>query len=221
MIRILIRLARIELSTQSKPDRACARAGWKIGQWQRSMNRRGASRRFQAIAGHHFQCMLAQCGAIRRNQDVAVSLCQFESVNEQPFEIMLDLKCFSSGRTRKSWRIENDRIKFLTSPGEPWQYGSHIIRDEAMIHCWQVVQRKILASPCQILFGKIDVEGACSATCRAHGKRAGVGKAVQQSLRRDMTDVAAILSLIQEQTRRIACAEIYAEFQMPFGGDRL
>ena len=72
---------------------------------------------------------------------------------------MLDLKPFSSGRTRESWRVKNDHVKFLTFPYEAWQHRPHIIRDKAMLDCWKVVKRKILATPRQRLFGKIDVEG--------------------------------------------------------------
>ena len=57
------------------------------------------------------------------------------------------------------------------------------------------------------------------AACSAHGKRAGVSKTVQQVLWCDVTHVAAILSLVQKKTRRIACAEIDAKLQMPFGGN--
>src|SRR5215831_672592 len=111
-------------------------------------------------------------------------------------EIMFDLKRFSSRRTRKSRRIENDRVESFASPGESRQHGSHVVRDKAMVHGWKIVQRKILASAGEILFGKINVERARSATCGAHGERARVSKAIQQSLGRDMTHVTAILSLV-------------------------
>lgn len=51
----------------------------------------------EAIAGHYFQRMLSQCGAIGREQDVAVSLRQIESNNEQFLKIIFNLKRFSSG----------------------------------------------------------------------------------------------------------------------------
>src|ERR1043166_2502141 len=113
---------------------------------------------------------------------------------------MFDLKRFSSRRTRKSRRIENDRVKSFTSPSESRQHGSHVVRDKTMVHGWKIVERKVLASAREILFRKINVEGDRAATCRAHGKRAGVSKTVQQPLWRDMTHVAAILSLVQKQT---------------------
>ena len=59
----------------------------------------GMTRCLEAIARHHFQCMLAHCRAIGRKQDVAVTLCQFERVNQQLFEILFDMECFCSGRT--------------------------------------------------------------------------------------------------------------------------
>src|SRR2546425_2283545 len=97
---------------------------------------------------------------------MAVSLCQTESVNEQAFEIMLDLEDFSSGRTRERGWIKNGGVKSLTFPYQSWQHRSDIIRDEAMLDCWKAVKRKILASSRQILFGKIDVQGSCSDICR-------------------------------------------------------
>ena len=65
-----------------------------------------------------------------------------------------------------------------------------------MAHRWQAIQYKVLASACQRFLGKIDVEGRCSDVGRAHRKGASVGKAVQQALGRDVTDEAAIFSLI-------------------------
>src|SRR5262249_28104726 len=79
----------------------------------------------------------------------------------------------------------------------------------------------ILAAAREILFGQIDVEGACTAGCSAYGKRAGISKAVQQVLWCDMTQVTAILSLVQEEARRITCGEVDSELQMPFGGSGL
>ena len=43
--------------------------------------------------------MFAQSGAISRKQDVAISLCQFEGVDEQFLKIIFNLKRLSSGRT--------------------------------------------------------------------------------------------------------------------------
>src|SRR6266498_173718 len=73
-----------------------------------------------------------------------------------------------------------------------------------MIDGWQIIQRKILASTRQMLLGNINVEGGCAPACRTDRKRAGVGKAIQQSSRRDMADVAAIFSLIEKEARGIA-----------------
>src|SRR2546430_6292925 len=106
----------------------------------------------EAIAAHYFQGMFAQCRAVGREQNMAVSLCQSESVNQQVFEIMFDLKRLSSGRTRKSWRIKNDHVEFLTFPYQPRQDGPDVIRDKAVLNCWKEVEGKILASPSQIVF---------------------------------------------------------------------
>jgi hypothetical protein len=46
------------------------------------MERGGAPCCLEAVAGHYFQRVFAQSGAISRKQDVAVSLRQFEGVNE-------------------------------------------------------------------------------------------------------------------------------------------
>src|SRR5215471_21076136 len=124
------------------------------------------------------------------------------------FEIVLDLERFATRRTRKSWRIENDHVESFASSGEPRQHGSHVIGYEAMVHGWKIVQRKILPSAREILFGQINVEGACTVACSAHGKRAGVSKTVQQVLWCDVTHVTTILSLVQKEARRIACAEV-------------
>src|SRR5437773_2559067 len=93
---------------------------------------------------------------------------------------MFDLKRLSSRRTRESWRIKNDNVKFLTFPYQTWQHRADIIGNKAMLDCWKAVQRKILATAGQRLFGKIDVEGSCSDICRTDRKRAGVGNAVQR-----------------------------------------
>src|SRR6476660_4396269 len=110
---------------------------------------------------------------------------------------MFHLKPFSSGRTRESRRIKNDHVKFLTFPYQTWQHGPDIIRDKAVLDCWKAVQRKILATPRQRLFGKIDGQLSCSDIRRADRKRAGVGKTVYLSLGGNMPNVAAIFSLIQ------------------------
>jgi len=90
-----------------------------------------------------------------------------------------------------------------------------------MLDCAKAVKRKILATPGQRFFGKIDVECNCSDIRRTDRKRAGVGKTVQQPLGRNMPNVAAIFSLIQKQTRRIARREVDSELQMSLGGDGL
>ena len=80
------------------------------------MERAGAARGLESVTSHDLQCMRTQRGAIRRYQDMAVSLCQFEGIDEQLFEIVLNVKRLSSGRTRKSWRIKNNDIKLLPLP---------------------------------------------------------------------------------------------------------
>src|SRR5207302_1724822 len=180
--RLIIRIMTLScahvLLPQSQPNRACARARWEIRELRGPMKCSGAARCFQTITRHHFQRVLAQGRAVGREQDVGVSVCQFESVNKQVFEIMLDLKPFPSGRTRESWRIKNDHVKFLTFPYQTWQHRPDIIGNEAMLDCWKAVQRKILATSRQRLFRKIDVKGSSSDICRTDRKRAGVGKTV-------------------------------------------
>src|SRR5437016_3010281 len=78
---------------------------------------------------------------------------------------MFDLKRLSSGRTRKSWRIKNDHVEFLTFPYQPRQDGPDVIRDKAVLNCWKAVEGKILASPSQIVFRQIDVKGSRSNVC--------------------------------------------------------
>src|SRR6267378_2505879 len=148
------------VSPQAQPDRACARPGWKIRELRRPMKRSGATGRLKAIAGHDFQRVLAQCRTIGRDQYVAVALSQGESVNEQVFEIMLDLKRLSARRTRKSRRIKNNYVKFLTFAHQTRQHCPDIIRDKAMLDCWKAVQGKVRASSRQRLFGKINVQGS-------------------------------------------------------------
>src|SRR6266487_1482997 len=102
------------VSPQAQPDRACAHTRWKIRELQRPMKHGGAMGRLETIAGHDFQCVLAQFSAIGREQHMAVAFCQAESVNEQVLEIMLDLKPLSTRRMRKSRWIKNNHVKFLT-----------------------------------------------------------------------------------------------------------
>src|SRR6266480_6186380 len=152
---------------------------------------------------------------------MSVSLCQFQSINEQLLEIVFDAKHFSSGRPRKGWWVEDNYIKFLAFPCQSRQHRHYIVRDEPVIYRWQAIQRKILASPRQRLLRKINVESGCSYICCADRKRAGIGKTVQQPRGRNMAHVAAIFALIQKQSRGIARPEIDSELQMPLGGDRL
>src|SRR5205085_6395491 len=139
----------------------------------------------------------------------------------QLFEILFDQEPFCSGRTRKRWRIENDCVEFLASSCQTRQHGSHIIRDEAMVDGGEIIQREILASTCQRLLGNIDVESGSASGCRTDRKRAGVRKAVEQSSRRDMAHIAAILSLIQKKACGIARREIDSELQMSLRSDCL
>jgi len=88
---------------------------------------------------------------------VAVSLRQRKRVKEQRFEVVFHLKAFSAGQTRKSWRIQNDSVKFFAFSRQSGQHCAHVVCDEAMIDCWQAVQRKIFAPAGQIFLGKIDV----------------------------------------------------------------
>ena len=65
------------------------------------------------------------------------------------------------------------------------------------------------------------IESSCSYVGRAHRKRAGVGKAIQQSLGRNLTDITAIFSLIGKQAHREARIEVDPKFQTSLGSDRL
>src|SRR5207247_10949984 len=93
----------------------------------------------EAIAAHYFQRMFAQCRAVGREQNMAVSLCQSESVNQQVFEIMFDLKLLSSGSTRKSWRIKNDQVEFITLRYQSRQDGTIVYRDIVVLTCITVL----------------------------------------------------------------------------------
>src|ERR1700757_3508442 len=142
------------------------------------MKRSGATSRFKTVASHDFQCMLAQCRAIGREQYVAVALSQVQSANEQVFEIVLNLKRLSSGGARKCRRIENDYVKFLTFAYQSRQHRPHVIRNKAMLDCWKTIQGKVLASPRQRPVGQIDVQGRSSDICRTHGKLAGIRETI-------------------------------------------
>src|SRR5947208_13616946 len=102
---------------------------------------------------------------------------------------MFDLKRLSSGRTRKSWRIKNNHVEFLTFPYKPRQDGPDVIRDKAVLNCWTAVDGKILASSSQIVIRQIDVKGSGSSVCCIDRKRAGVGKTVKSRLGRNMAHV--------------------------------
>jgi hypothetical protein len=175
----------------------------------------------EPVAGHYFQRMLAQSGAIGREQDMAVSLRQLEGVNEQFLKVFFNMKRLSSGRPREGRRIENDRIKFLPFARESRQHRHHIVRDEAVIDGWQAVQRKILSTPRQRFLGEIDIEGGRSYACRANRKGTGVGKTVQKPLRRDVAHIAPVFSLIDKQAHGIARSEIDPKPEMCLGGDCL
>ena len=165
--------------------------------------------------------MFAQSGAIGREQDVAVSLSQLECINEQFFEIVFNMKDFSSGRTRKGRRIENDHIKFLRLARKPGQYRHCVVGNEGMVGGWQTVERKILSPPRQRFLGKIHIKRGRSNACRANRKGAGVGETVQKSLWRDVAHVAPVFSLIYKEARRIALPEVDSKLEVSLCGDCL
>ena len=185
------------------------------------MKRGGAPRCLETVAGHYFQRMFAQSGAIGREQDVAVSLSQLECINEQFFEIVFNMKRLSSGRTRKGRRIENDHIKFLPLARKPGQYRHYVVGNEAMVDRWQTVERKILSPPRQRFLGKIHIKRGRSNACRANRKGAGVGETVQESLWRDVAHVAPVFPLIYKEARRIALPEVDSKLEVSLCGDCL
>ena len=58
----------------------------------------GASRYFQAIAGHDLEGALAQTEAIRGKQNVRVALGHIQGQDEEFFEIAFDLKRLAAMR---------------------------------------------------------------------------------------------------------------------------
>ena len=97
------------------------------------MESTGAPCCLETIAGHDFQRVLTQCGAIGRYQNMAVSLCQFEGIDEQLFEIVFNVKGFSSGRTGKSWWIKNNDIELFPFSRQSRQHRHDIIGQKVMI----------------------------------------------------------------------------------------
>src|SRR5574338_902720 len=109
---------------------------------------------------------------------MGIALRYSKRTDEQTFEVLLHLKCFSIRRARKSRGIENDGIESFASPDKPRQHRSHVIRYEMVTDRRQVVQREIFATASQIIFGEINVESARSAACRANRERARIGKTI-------------------------------------------
>ena len=136
-------------------------------------------RSLEDMAGHYFERMLSQGRAIGREQNAAVALRQIEGVTEQFLKTTFNLKRLSSGRSRKSWCIENDCIEFLSVARQSRQHRHHVVGDETMIGSWQAVQRKIFPTSRQGFLGEIDIESGRSYIRGADRKGAGIGKTVQ------------------------------------------
>ncbi len=105
----------------------------------------------------------------------------------------------SAGCAGKRRRIENDHIKFLALAREPRQYRYEIVRDKAMIDRRQTIESKILSTPLERFFGKVNIDRSCSDARGANRERAGIGKTIQKALRSDVTHVATIFSLIDKK----------------------
>ena len=90
-----------------------------------------------------------------------------------------------------------------------------------MVDRWQTIQREVLSTARQRFFGKIDIEGVGSDACCANGKRAGIGKTVQEPLWCNVAHIAAVFSLIDENPHRITGPEVDSKLEVSLGRDRL
>ena len=131
------------------------------------------------------------------------------------------MKCVAALCPRERRRIKNDRVEFLSAPRQPPQRRPHIVGDEFMTADWQRIEREISSAPLQRFLGKIDINRLRARRRCRHGERARVGEAIQQPLRRSLSDESAIFPLIHKQSDRIPCPKIDPEFEMMFGRDRL
>ncbi len=82
---------------------------------------------------------------------MAVSFRQRKSIEEQRFEIVFHLKAFSAGRTRKSWRIQNDGVELLAFSRQSGQHCAHVVsfathsyeQDYQQVRrCWRFGQQR-------------------------------------------------------------------------------
>ena len=146
-VQIARALDQISLA-QCQPNRARAPApGWKIRQGRFAME----SRRRAAMALRQKRAMTSrarssQTGAIGRKQDASVALGHLERGQEQPFEIVLDLKRLAAVRARECRRIKNDDVELFALARQARQNLQDIVGEEAMIVRRQPIEGKIFAS---------------------------------------------------------------------------
>src|SRR5947207_7132543 len=118
-------------------------------------------------------------------------------------------------RSRKRWRIENDRVELLAFSLQPRQDGHDVIGNKSMIRSRHGVEREIFAAARERLFRKIDVHRHRAHRCRGNRKRTRVRETVEESLRREIADEPSIFSLIDEETDGISRAEIDCVTELP------
>ena len=111
-----------------------------------------ASRAFEAITPHHFERMLPQGGTIRREQDVGVALSDFQRFEKELLKVAFHMERLAAVRSRKCGRIENNDVEFFSAPRQSRQHPQHVLGDELMIICRQIVERKILLAARQRFF---------------------------------------------------------------------
>ena len=152
---------------------------------------------------------------------MAVACRQIECINEQFPKIIFNVKRLSSRQPRKGRGIENDCIEFLSLARKSWQHRHHVVCDEAMIHGWQTIERKILSTSRQRFLGEIDIERGRSYVGGANRKGAGIGKTVQKPLWRNVTYMAPVFSLVDKEPHGIPRPEVDTKLEMSLGGDCL
>ena len=84
----------------------------------------------QTEANYNFQRSLVEFGAVGREQDFRIAFGQFQSGDEQFFEVVLNLEWSAAARARKGGRIHDDQIEAAFSLGEEPEAIEDIARVE-------------------------------------------------------------------------------------------
>src|SRR2546429_9870164 len=117
--------------------------------------------------------------------------------------------------------LMNEHDKFHAFARDPGQCRQKVVRDKARIDRRQTIEFKILSTPLERFFGKVNIDRSCSDACGANRERAGIGKTIQKAFRSEETHLAPIFSLIDKKPHGEAAPEVDSKSQLTLHRVRL